>query len=541
MNQCQEEMKKAEAQILGLQGFKVEVSDFVNSLGNQDIQQAHQLIQKKKQPAVIYNESYEDSNSMFKKKAHTSIGKTQVEAEEDKVYQQKREELQRINQRVLDAGNELEQVLDLGNHDENYLVKKTLSIIYSTDESIDTSSQINRNQSRQNTESDNYKSIAPDSFRSSNLPTERENFLSLLHMIKYKYKDNKDLSESLYKLMDVYNKEVNKYEENIIQLTDKAKKCSHANELLIKTLKTFEQELDKLAINNQTLHKNILYLQDQIKNFENKEKNQKDFIHQQDRAFNLLKEELRHKVDELEETKNKLIFSNSKIDSLSSYAQSCEDSISFVSQTLKQSLGQKTGGKVTAKQIYSILETIYTGISKFQEKGNFKMKIDESMISLGSRKNSDFLRSEDELFNNTGNVNLSSRRDTRSSNSSTSTFMEPKISTKILSKSIDLSLTRKYSLNNSSMISNRSGSNRQRQHSLVDTSTTSGYKDTFGRGRSTSRNKSVEKVVQRSEKSAPMRKYSHTPTQSKRPSKNILEAEIEDSFRKRLIENIKHK
>jgi len=38
-----------------------------------------------------------------------------------------------------------------------------------------------------------------------------------------------------------------------------------------------------------------------------------------------------------------------------------------------------------------------------------------------------------------------------------------------------------------------------------------------------------------------MRKYSHTPTQSKRPSKNILEAEIEDSFRKRLIENIKNK
>ena len=78
---------------------------------------------------------------------------------------------------------------------------------------------------------------------------------------------------------------MNKYEEDIIQLTEKAKKCSHANELLIKTLRTFEQELDKLAINNQTLHQNILYLQDQIKTMESKERNNKELVHQQDRAF----------------------------------------------------------------------------------------------------------------------------------------------------------------------------------------------------------------------------------------------------------------
>jgi len=132
-------------------------------------------------------------------------------------------------------------------------------------------------------------------------------------------------------------------------------------------------------------------------------------------------------VDELEDTKNKLV-------STKSYAQSCEDSISFVSQTLKQSLSSG-GGKVTAKQIYSVLETIYAGISKFQEKGNTKFKMDDSFSCLGSRKNSDFSRFEEpSSFLTTGNINLSSRRDT---NSSTGTFMEPKIS-KALSKSIDL-------------------------------------------------------------------------------------------------------
>ena len=71
----------------------------------------------------------------------------------------------------------------------------------------------------------------------------------------------------------------------------------------------------------------------------------------------MLKEELKIKVDELEETKNKLALT-------SSYAQNCEDSISFVSQTLKQSLSSGAGGKVTAKQVYSVLETIYSGILK---------------------------------------------------------------------------------------------------------------------------------------------------------------------------------
>jgi len=50
-------------------------------------------------------------------------------------------------------------------------------------------------------------------------------------------------------------------------------------------LKTFEKELDKLAINNQTLHTNILYLQEEIKEYENKEKNHKNLLAQQDTAF----------------------------------------------------------------------------------------------------------------------------------------------------------------------------------------------------------------------------------------------------------------
>ncbi len=83
----------------------------------------------------------------------------------------------------------------------------------------------------------------------------------------------------------MHNKEVHQNEENLKQEIEKTKKYAHTNELLIKTLKTCEQELDKLAINNQTLHQNILYLQDQIKTFESKEKNHKELAHQHDRVF----------------------------------------------------------------------------------------------------------------------------------------------------------------------------------------------------------------------------------------------------------------
>ena len=65
-------------------------------------------------------------------------------------------------------------------------------------------------------------------------------------------------------------------------MTEKNKKYSQGNELLIKTLKTFESELDKLAFNNQTLHKNIVFLQGQIKEYEIREANSKELENKQE-------------------------------------------------------------------------------------------------------------------------------------------------------------------------------------------------------------------------------------------------------------------
>lgn len=110
-------------------------------------------------------------------------------------------------------------------------------------------------------------------------------------MMKFQYKDNHDLVEKLNQLMvmtckilgynknfqEMHHKKIEKRDESINALTEKNKKYSQGNELLIKTLKTFENELDKLAVNNKTLHNNVLFLQDQIKDYEIREHCFKDF------------------------------------------------------------------------------------------------------------------------------------------------------------------------------------------------------------------------------------------------------------------------
>lgn len=61
-------------------------------------------------------------------------------------------------------------------------------------------------------------------------------------------------------------------------LREKNKKYSQGNELLIKTLKAFEKEMDKLVVNNQTLHKNIIFLQEEIKGYEIKQSSLKEVV-----------------------------------------------------------------------------------------------------------------------------------------------------------------------------------------------------------------------------------------------------------------------
>lgn len=56
----------------------------------------------------------------------------------------------------------------------------------------------------------------------------------------------------------MHNKQIEKYEKTIQALNEKVEKFAKGNELLVKTLKTCEKEIDSLALNNQTLTKNFL-------------------------------------------------------------------------------------------------------------------------------------------------------------------------------------------------------------------------------------------------------------------------------------------
>ena len=54
-------------------------------------------------------------------------------------------------------------------------------------------------------------------------------------------------------------------------MNEKNEKYSKGNELLVKTLKTCEREIDTLALNNQTLHKNIIMFEEDIQKRKAKE------------------------------------------------------------------------------------------------------------------------------------------------------------------------------------------------------------------------------------------------------------------------------
>lgn len=70
----------------------------------------------------------------------------------------------------------------------------------------------------------------------------------------------------------MYNKQIEKYEKTIQMLNEKNEKYMKGNELLVKTLRTCEKEIDSLALNNQTLHKNLLMFEEDMSKKRVKEK-----------------------------------------------------------------------------------------------------------------------------------------------------------------------------------------------------------------------------------------------------------------------------
>lgn len=55
-------------------------------------------------------------------------------------------------------------------------------------------------------------------------------------------------------------------------MNEKNEKYMKGNELLVKTLRTCEKEIDSLALNNQTLHKNLLMFEEDMSKKRIKEK-----------------------------------------------------------------------------------------------------------------------------------------------------------------------------------------------------------------------------------------------------------------------------
>ena len=157
--------------------------------------------------------------------------------------------------------------------------------------------------------------------------------MGLLCVTKLQNKNNRGLEEKLNRmavgksqiqvikgLQDLYNKQIEKYEKTIQILNEKNEKYMKGNELLVKTLRTCEKEIDSLALNNQTLHKNLLMFEEDMSKKRVKEKQliesnalkQKEIVSILlfliDKFQEKLREDLKKKEIEAEEAKKKFVY-----------------------------------------------------------------------------------------------------------------------------------------------------------------------------------------------------------------------------------------
>ena len=162
-----------------------------------------------------------------------------------------------------------------------------------------------------------------------------EDFMGFLYMMKVQSKGDKNLVDRLERLKDLHLGQIGKYEKGIRVLNEKSEKLSKGNDLLVKTLRTCEKEIDSLASNNKKLHQNILMFEEDMSKKVNKEKQMIESLMQKQKENDKLKDELQRKEAEIQEFKNKLASSTGKNENIKSYARSCEDSIYAIDQTLR--------------------------------------------------------------------------------------------------------------------------------------------------------------------------------------------------------------
>jgi hypothetical protein len=165
--------------------------------------------------------------------------------------------------------------------------------------------------------------------------SEDENAMSFIQLIKYQYRGNKDLDEKLNKLMDLCGMHFEKYEERISDMKNRADKAIQSNELLIKTLKTCEKEVDNLAQTNANLHKSLVFFQEEVSKRDNKEKEFKKLTHNQNQHIAKLRLDIENITREHEILLRKMTVSDAKTNGLQGYVKSCEDSICAINITLK--------------------------------------------------------------------------------------------------------------------------------------------------------------------------------------------------------------
>lgn len=157
MMKCQEELKQSEMQVNGLRNLKNQVSDFMSSL-NQHRVRINQKVKEEERASIVPPPSKNETITqeiievpVESNQCYPELSREQDNTIED-IYIRKKEELDRTNRQLLEGDAIAENASESGHYHpfmksnkefdifiEDYIIE-TLSVIFSTNESIETNS-----------------------------------------------------------------------------------------------------------------------------------------------------------------------------------------------------------------------------------------------------------------------------------------------------------------------------------------------------------------------------------------------------------------
>jgi len=190
---------------------------------------------------------------------------------------------------------------------------------------------------------------------------------NVIQTLKLQSKENKPLEETVTKLMEVYSKRIEKYEDKLKRVSEKCERYKLANQKLGQIIKNWEQEIDQLAMTNKKLHDIAVGLESELEDSRSKEKKFQTLYREQKLKTSKATEQNKKYQVEIEAIKKELLMKEEKNKSLTTYTQKSDELVQTISSSIRTLIVEKSANKISSENLFKFLEGIESEASKLIE------------------------------------------------------------------------------------------------------------------------------------------------------------------------------